>query len=418
MPRPASPPPLASAPPFAWALPLAVAAALPLLAGCDEPAPADAPAVPHVETAADAGAGFADADVAEDLAAAGMVAVPGGSFTMGTADPPRLHADEAPARRVRLDPFWIDATEVTNAEFAAFVDATGYVTTAERPVTREDLRGQVPDAVLAQIPEAGLDPMSVCFNSSFDPQLAADIGENPRLVVAAGVWKMEPGANWRRPGGPDTSIEGKENYPVVHVSHDDAAAYAAWAGKRLPTEAQWEYAARGGPDAPGGNEYPWGNVKVPGGEHRANIYQGKFPFEDRGEDGFAGPAPVKSFPPNALGLYDASGNVWEWCRDWYRPDYYGVAPDDDPPGPSSGFDPDEPNVPKRVQRGGSFLCSDNYCTGYRAASRMKGDPQTGSFHCGFRCVVEDPAAWANAPAWGYDATRPDSTAPNSAETDR
>ena len=357
----------------------------------------------RVGEAREAAAAPADpfAAVADDLAADGMAFVPGGSFTMGTADPPRLHTDESPARRVTLSPFYIDATEVTNDAFARFADATGYVTTAERPVTREDLRGQVPEAALAQIPEDGLDPSSVCFNPAFDPRLAAGITRNPRLVVAAGVWKMEPGANWRRPNGPESDLEGKGDLPVVHVSHDDAAAYAAWAGKALPTEAQWEYAARGGPDAAGGREYPWGNAKVPGGTHRANIYQGRFPFEDRGEDGFTGPAPVGSFPPNALGLYDVSGNVWEWCRDWYRPDYYASAPDADPPGPETGFDPNAPAVPNRVQRGGSFLCSDNYCTGYRVASRMHGDPKTGSFHCGFRCVVDDPAAWAAAPARGY-----------------
>ena len=376
-------------------LALAAPSFLPLV-GCDTPAGADPPAA-AVAAAADPYAGVAD-----ELAADGMAFVPGGSFTMGTADPPRLHGDESPARRVSLDPFYIDKTEVTNAEFARFVGATGYVTTAERPITREDLAGQAPPEFLASMPDGGLPPASVCMSGSFDPALAGRIGENPALVYAAGIWKAEPGADWRRPTGLNSSIEGKDDYPVVHISHDDALAYAAWAGKALPTEAQWEYAARGGPAA-NGSEYPWGNEKTPGGEHRANIYQGRFPFEDRGEDGYPGSAPVASFPPNELGLYDMSGNVWEWCRDWYRGDYYSTAPDANPPGPADSFDPAEPNVPKRVQRGGSFLCSDNYCTGYRAASRMKGDPKTGSFHCGFRCVVDDPAAWATAPARGYAA---------------
>ena len=349
--------------------------------------PAAAPTAPAVRPA--------------DPTADGMVAVPGGAFRMGTDDPPRLHTDESPAREVTLSPFWIDATEVTNDEFAAFVAATGYVTAAEKPITRDDLRGQVPDAFLAQIPDGGLEPGSVCLSADFDRRTAAYIGQNPNLVVAAGVWKMQDGANWRRPEGPGSSIEGRGDHPVVHVSWDDAAAYAKWAGKKLPTEAQWEYAARGGA---AGREYPWGNDLVPGGKHRANVYQGRFPFEDSEADGYGRTAPVRAFPPNEWGLYAVSGNVWEWCRDWYRHDYYATAPDADPPGPADSFDPNEPNLPKRVQRGGSFLCSDNYCTGYRLASRMKGDPGTGSFHCGFRCVVEDVEEWESAPRWAAGGT--------------
>ncbi|MFH5804945.1 formylglycine-generating enzyme family protein [Alienimonas sp. DA493] len=369
-----------------------------------------APAEPTAETADPIAAAEAAADeprvAPESPAGDGMVAIPGGSFRMGTVDPPRLHGDESPVREVTLSPFWMDETEVTNDEFAAFVAATGYVTAAEKPITREDLEGMVPDEFLANIPEEGLEPGSVCLSPTFDRRMAAYIGENPNLVVQAGVWQMQDGANWRHPEGPGSDLVGKGDHPVVHVSWDDAVAYAKWAGKKLPTEAQWEYAARAGHE---GREYPWGNVLLPEGEdgrteHRANIYQGKFPFEDSGADGYTRSSPVKAFPPNDWGLYALSGNVWEWCRDWYRPDYYATGPDVDPPGPADSFDPNEPNLPKRVQRGGSFLCSDNYCTGYRVASRMKGDPGTGSFHCGFRCVVEDVDAWKNAPRWTANAS--------------
>jgi formylglycine-generating enzyme required for sulfatase activity len=383
--------------------PLCLSAVALICAGCDAENPsataggadgASTVAAALIETPEDPAA------LAAELEADGMVSLPGGSFVMGTDSPPHRHDDESPAREVLMAPFWIDATEVTNDQFAAFVEATGYVTTAERPILREDLEGMVPEEVLDTIPEEGLEPSSVCLNPNFDRRLAAYIGLTPRVTpVTAGVWNIEPGANWRHPLGPESNLEGKGDHPVVHVSWDDAAAYAAWAGKRLPTEAQWEYAARGGA---ADREYPWGDALTPEGPdgrtvHRANVYQGRFPFGDEAADGFAGTAPVKAFPPNDWGLYAVSGNVWEWCRDWYRPDYYQHAPDVNPPGPPSSVDPAEPNVPKRVQRGGSFMCNENYCTGYRVASRMKGDPGTGSFHCGFRCVVEDPQAWRNAP---------------------
>ncbi|MGC1275639.1 MAG: formylglycine-generating enzyme family protein [Planctomycetaceae bacterium] len=312
-------------------------------------------------------------------APAGMVWIPGGSFQMGNSDPAANQQDEAPVHDVTLDGFWMDATEVTNRQFQEFVDATGYVTTAERPIERDDLQGQIPAAALASIPDEALDPSSICFNSSFDP--ATIDRSDPRWPYS--VWQIIKGANWRQPEGPGSSIDDRMEHPVVHVSWDDAVAYCEWVGKRLPTEAEWEYAARGGlADA----TYPWGDQREPAGKYVANIWQGDFPYENNVDDGFKTSSPVKAFPPNAYGLYDLSGNVWEWCHDWYRPDYYAKSPNRNPTGPSSSFDPQEPTISKRVQRGGSFMCSDTYCIGYRVSARMKGDLKTGTFHCGFRCV--------------------------------
>jgi len=305
---------------------------------------------------------------------AGMVWIPPGRFTMGDD---RGMPDERPAHAVELDGFWMDAHEVTNAEFQAFVDATGYVTTAERAPTAEEL-GLPPGTELP--PESQI-PGSLVLN----PPKPGESARGPYQW-----WRWQPGASWRAPEGPDSSIAGRLDHPVVHVSWDDANAYAAWAGKRLPTEAEWERASRGGAE---GKTYIWGDEKVPGGIWRGNVWQGPFPYENELADGFAGTSPVGSFEPNAYGLFDMGGNVWEWCSDWYRPDAYALpeATRPNPAGPAESFDPDEPGIAKRVTRGGSFLCSDSYCVGYRPSARMKTSPDTGLVHTGFRLVSDAPA---------------------------
>ena len=308
----------------------------------------------------------------------GMVWIPGGEFSMGCADPRGMPfggddpmADARPIHRVRLDGFWMDATEVTNAQFAEFVKATNYVTVAERPPRAEDF----PNA-----PAENLVAGSIVFTPP-----AADVP----LRDATGAahlrwWAYVPGASWRHPTGPDSDIAGHDAEPVVHVAYEDAEAYAAWAGKRLPTEAEWEFAARGGL---AGSPYPWGTEFLPGGRWMANTWQGRFPRENTAADGFTGLAPVGRYPANGYGLHDMSGNVWEWCSDWYRPDSYSRdAGATNPKGPADSFDPQEPGQPKRVQRGGSFLCSDQYCSRYIVGTRGKGEVSSATNHIGFRCV--------------------------------
>lgn len=300
-----------------------------------------------------------------DSVSSKMVWIPGGSFEMGSDDP--AFPDSRPVHAVELDGFWMDDHEVTNEEFEKFVKATKYVTIAERTLNPADFPG---------VPTENLVPGSGVF---IPPSQAVSL-ENPLAW-----WKYVPGANWRQPYGPGQSVKEQGNKPVVHISYEDALAYADWAGKRLPTEAEWEYAAQGGQ---GRQPYYWGSELKPGGKWMANIYQGNFPNENTGEDGFTGIAPVKSFPPNRYGLYDMDGNVWEWCNDFYRPDYYGISPAKNPKGPADSYDPQEPNVVKRVQRGGSFLCSDQYCIRYKPGSRGKGEVSSGSNNLGFRCVKD------------------------------
>ena len=303
--------------------------------------------------------------VAVDTVREKMVWIAGDTFKMGTDDPD--YNDATPLHNITVDGFWMDEHEVTNAEYEKFVKATGYRTVAEQPLNPADFPG---------IPAENLVPGSGVFTPTSQPVSL----DNPMQW-----WQYVPGANWRNPHGPESSVNGKPNYPVVHISYTDAMAYAKWAGKRLPTEAEWEYAAQGGK---GQQPYYWGSELKPGGKWMANIYQGNFPDADTGEDGYIGLAPVKSFLANGYGLYDMDGNVWEWCSDFYRPDYYKNSPAKNPQGPSDSYDPDEPDMVKRVQRGGSFLCSDQYCIRYRPGSRGKGEINSASDNLGFRCVKE------------------------------
>ena len=309
----------------------------------------------------------------------GMVWIPGGEFLMGCEDPrscpcggPDPMNDARPIHRVYVDGFWMDKTEVTNKQFAKFVEATNYITIAERTPRAEDFPGAPPEKLVAG---------STIFTPTIGP-----VPLNNHLQW----WRYQKGANWRHPLGPDSDIKGQENIPVVHIAYDDAVAFCKWASKRLPTEAEWEFAARGGLEQ---KLYAWGDELKPEGKWMANTYQGKFPVQggDTGEDGFVGIAPVAQYPANGYGLYDMAGNVWEWCSDWYRPDYYETLARTgkvarNPQGPSSSLDPLEPKQPKRVHRGGSFLCTDQYCTRYMVGSRGRGEVNTASNHVGFRCV--------------------------------
>ncbi len=308
---------------------------------------------------------------------AGMVLIPAGEFTMGTDDP-NAWPDERPSHRVKVDAFWIDEHEVTNAQFAEFVAATGYLTTAEKAPDLDEIMRQSPPGTPPP-PKELLVPGSLVFHQTDTPVPLDNYTQ---------WWNWTPGCDWRHPEGPDSDLQGRENHPVVQVSWDDAAAYAHWAGKRLPTEAEWERAARGGID---GKPYVWGDDPPSDTNIRANIWDGVFPTKNTQRDGFVRTAPVKSFPANGFGLHDMAGNVWEWCADWY--DYGLYAPragkgvvTENPTGPSRSSDPNQPFTPLRVQRGGSFLCNDSYCSRYRPSARHGGAIDTGMSHVGFRCA--------------------------------
>jgi len=309
----------------------------------------------------------------------GMVWIPGGEFTMGT-DSALGWPEEMPPHRVHIDGFWMDATDVTNTQFEQFVDATGYKTTAEQTPKLDEIMKQVPPGSPRPDP-SDLVPGSMVFQPTSGP-VSLHQGDAPQW------WHWTPGADWRHPEGPQSNLKGRGDHPVVQVSWDDAVAYVKWAGKRLPTEAEWEFASRGGLEK---KDYVWGNEPPDDKHPQANTWQGDFPFRNSKADGYERTSPVKAFPPNAYGLYDMAGNVWQWCADWYDVDLYKRRATTgevivNPTGPDRSFNPSTPYQPQRVQRGGSFLCSDDYCWRYRPSARQGSAPDTGMSHVGFRCV--------------------------------
>jgi formylglycine-generating enzyme required for sulfatase activity len=280
-----------------------------------------------------------------------MAMAPGGEFLMGTDEGIGPPADgEGPVREVTMDPFCIDVSAVTNLQFAKFVDSTGYKTEAEQY------------------------KWSFVFHSFVPPRLARQVRS---AVADAPWWWPVKDACWKHPEGPGSTIKGRLDHPAVHVSWNDAMAYCRWAGKRLPTEAEWELAARGGLKQ---STYPWGDELTPGGEHMCNIWQGRFPERNTGEDGYAGTAPAKSFPRNGYGLYNVSGNVWEWCSDWFSPSYHVRGSRENPKGPPAGSG--------KVIKGGSYLCHASYCNRYRVAARSSNTPDSSTGNQGFRCVQD------------------------------
>ncbi|HYV07196.1 MAG TPA: formylglycine-generating enzyme family protein [Blastocatellia bacterium] len=301
-----------------------------------------------------------------------MVWIPGGTFLMGSND---HYPEEAPTHSVSVNGFWMDAHTVTNARFSSFVEETRYVTTAERAANPEEYPGALPELLV---------PASVVFRRA---DHKVDLNNHFNW------WTYIPGANWRHPQGPGSSLKGLAKHPVVHVSYEDVEAYARWAGKEMPTEAEWEFAARGGLESA---EFTWGDEFTPGGDHWANTWQGDFPTENLLEDGFEWTAPVGSFPPNGYGLYDMAGNVWEWTMDWYQQHSEIVHSCCGLINPRGGereksYDSCTPNVqiPRRVMKGGSFLCAPNYCRRYRPAARMAQPIDTSTCHLGFRCIVRE-----------------------------
>lgn len=322
-----------------------------------------------------------------------MAWVPGGQFEMGS-DSKQAQPNERPAHKVRVHGFWMDRHHVTNAQFAAFVKATGYVTTAEKKPDWESLKVQLPPGT-PRPPDSAMVAGAMVFVGTGQPVPLEDYSR---------WWRYVPGADWRHPTGPDSSIAGKDDHPVVQVSYEDAQAYATWAGKRLPTEAEWEFAARGGLEQA---TYAWGNQFAPSGKQMANVWQGQqpqsFPVVNPKAGGAVGTSPVGTFPANGYGLSDMTGNAWQWVADWYRADQFRreattASVIENPVGPSNSWDPADAGVPveapKRVTRGGSFLCNEDYCLSYRPSARRGTDPYNSMSHLGFRLVM-DESTWAD-----------------------
>jgi len=307
----------------------------------------------------------------------GMLYVPGGTFRMGSD---RHYPEEAPVHRVTVDPFWMDRTPVANRQFREFVNSTGYVTFAEIPPDPKDYPGALPHMLYAG---------SLVFSPPARPVDLRNWSE---------WWTFLKGADWRHPYGPNSNINGLDDHPVVHVAYRDAEAYATWAGKQLPTEAEWEFAARGGLD---GAEFAWGDEFTSGGKHMANTWQGEFPHQNLCADGFERTSPVTAFPANGYGLHDMIGNVWEWTADWYSQKREADAPKaccipENPRGGSeaASYDSCQPNIriPRKVLKGGSHLCAPNYCRRYRPAARHAEPVDTSTCHVGFRCITRKGSA--------------------------
>jgi formylglycine-generating enzyme required for sulfatase activity len=310
----------------------------------------------------------------------GMVWISGGIYDMGASDGDRMALPhEKPKHTVKVDGFYMDETEVTNAQFSRFIEATNYITTAERPVDWELIKQQLPPGT-PKPHDSLLLPGSLLFKKTKESV--------PNLYDFSQWWRWTIGANWKQPEGKGSSIDGKDNHPVVHVSYEDAMAYCHWAGRRLPTEAEWEFAARGGKRD---KIYFWGDLTDKLSSY-VNSWEGEFPVDNTQADGFEKSAPVKTYPPNGYGLYEISGNVWEWTSDWYSSQYYQYCKENsitnNPKGPNEAFNPNNPYIDERIIRGGSFLCNASYCASYRVSSRMATDPNTSLEHLGFRTVMD------------------------------
>ena len=313
------------------------------------------------------------------IAPEGMIWIPGGKFYQGAQETDEMAMNhEKPAHAVAVDGFFMDETEVTNAEFKKFIVETGYMTVAEKEIEWAEIKKQLPPNT-PKPHDSILQPGSLIFKKTRE--------SIPNLYDYSQWWEWKIGANWKQPYGPGSTIEGKDNFPVVHIALEDAIAYCDWAGRRLPTEAEWEYAARGDQS---NARFSWGNDNNNLAE-MANTWEGEFPIENTMEDGFENKSPVKSYPPNPYGLYDMAGNVWEWTQDWYNVNYYsevaGKETIKNPKGAESAFNPNNPQMPEKVIKGGSFLCNASYCASFRISARMANSTDSAQEHLGFRTVA-------------------------------